>query len=362
MKQGRTLTELAMELDRQRKAKKDYLLDTRSLTMDAGENGAMLTMRNEQTGTNILLKVNEIAHDQIGTALKIPAPYYDRMLNDYPELLAENVNRWFQKEPKTRMVRTLDGTARAFLSDRYHRIDNWDVAQTSLEVLTDLGNGLRIESCEVTDQKMYIKVVNPRLEAEVVPGDIVQSGLIISNSEVGRGQLSVQPLVYRLVCTNGMVVNDAATKRRHVGRRVESDEDFTLYSDETMKLDDIALMAKVRDTVRAIAEQSQFDKVVNLMRQANGMKMFTANVPAMIELTGKDFGYSKAEGESILEHLIKGGDLSLYGLSNAVTRAAQDVDSYDRSTEMESIGYSILGMSADKWDALNRMSVAGKAA
>ena len=32
------------------------------------------------------------------------------MLSDYPELLAENVNSWFQREPTQRMVRTLDGT------------------------------------------------------------------------------------------------------------------------------------------------------------------------------------------------------------------------------------------------------------
>ena len=56
--------------------------------------------------------------------------------------------------------------------------------------------------------------------------------------------------------------------------------------------------------------------------------------------------------------LIRGGDLSLYGLSNAITRAAQDVESYDRSTEMESIGYTVLGMSRSDWQRLNAAVVA----
>ena len=43
--------------------------------------------------------------------------------------------------------------------------------------------GMHFESCQLTESRMYIKVVNTRLEAEVVPGDIVQSGIIISNSE-----------------------------------------------------------------------------------------------------------------------------------------------------------------------------------
>ena len=106
------------------------------------------------------------------------------------------------------MVRTIDGTARAFLSNRYRRIDNLDIAGIVLPVLQEM-EGMHFESCQLTDSRMYIKVVNTRLEAEVVPGDIVQSGIIISNSEVGLGSVSIQPLVYRLVCSNGMVVNDA---------------------------------------------------------------------------------------------------------------------------------------------------------
>lgn len=68
-----------------------------------------------------------------------------------------------------------------------------------------------------TDTRMYIKVVNERIQTEVVPGDIVQAGILISNSEVGMGSVSVKPLIYRLVCTNGMVA-DVGVGKRHVGR------------------------------------------------------------------------------------------------------------------------------------------------
>ena len=59
------------------------------------------------------LSVNQIAHRQIGTHLKIPAAYYDRMQAQNPDLLAQNVNTWFEQEPSRRLVRTLGGTARA---------------------------------------------------------------------------------------------------------------------------------------------------------------------------------------------------------------------------------------------------------
>lgn len=361
MKYGRTLNELAQELTRQMEVKKDYLVDTRNMHMDADKNIAQISIRNDKTGQTTILGINEIAHNQIGSALGIPAKYYDLMREKNPTLLAENVNSWFEKEPKVRMLRTLDGNARAFLSDRYRRIDNYQIASTVLPIIANMPDA-RIESCDVTEQRMYLKVVNPRLTTEVVPGDIVQSGILISNSEVGMGSMVIQPLVYRLVCKNGMVVNDAGQRKYHVGRGNQSGEDFTLFSDETLKADDHALMLKIQDTVKAVVDQTRFEKVVKMMRDAKDAKITTSNIPAMIELTGTDFGFTKTEGESILNYLIRGNDLSLYGMANAVTRAAQDVESYDRSTAMESIGYNILGMSPAKWNKLNAVSTIGEVA
>jgi len=351
MKYGKTLKELVEELDRQAEAKVDFLVDTPNLVMDAIDGGHQLTMKNDAKRTSTIFGVNDIAHRQIGSILKIPAPYYDKMRMENPELLATNVNSWFNKEPARRMIRTLDGTARAFLSDRYRRIDNYDIAHASLPLI--LGEQqMKVASCEITDQRMYIKVVNPRLQTEVVPGDYVQSGLIISNSEVGMGSVTVQPLIYRLVCSNGMVVNDAATRKYHIGRGNKSSEDYTLYSDATLEADDKALMMKVQDTVRAVVDEVQFQKVVKMMRDAKDAKI-TGRVPQVVELASADYGFTKKENDSILEQLIKDGDYTLYGLANAVTRAAQDVESYDRSTEMESIGYTVMNMSRDRWNKIN---------
>jgi len=48
--------------------------------------------------------------------------------------------------------------------------------------------------------------------------------------------------------------------------------------------------------------------------------------------------------------------LLVYGLSNAVTRFSQDVDSYDRATDLETIGYKILTMPKKQWNRLNTMA------
>ena len=115
-------------------------------------------------------------------------------------------------------------------------------------------------------------------------------------------------------------------------------------------------MLKVRDTVKAVVDQTRFEKVVQMMRAAREAKITTNDIPQMIELAASDYGLTKKESGGILDHLIRDGEFSLYGLANAVTRTAQDVESYDRSTAMESIGYSILGMSREKWNRLNAVA------
>ena len=103
MKNGRSLMELAQELERQRNAKRDYLLDTRNLEMGFVEAGAyQMMMRNDSKNVSTLLGVGEIAHRQIGSALGIPAKYYDKMRAENPELLAQNVNSWFTMTPQKR--------------------------------------------------------------------------------------------------------------------------------------------------------------------------------------------------------------------------------------------------------------------
>ena len=351
---GKTLQELAAELDRQNRAKKDYLLDTRNLIMDADEHGASLTMVNDTSHVSTILGMNDIAHFQIAQHTGIPIKYYDKMRTENPALLTENVNAWFNTDPKVRMVRTLDGTARAFLSDRYRRIDNYDIADSVLPILSEYN--VSFVSNEVTDQKMYIKVVNERLTKEVKPGDYVQSGVIVTNSEVGMGTVTIRPLLYRLVCTNGMVVNDASsrTSRRHVGRGNLAGEDYTLYASDTLLADDQALLLKIRDTIHAALDEVHFNNLIDNMRQATEAKIETTHIPEMVQMAAPQFNFTKKEGEGILDHLIRGGDLTLYGFSNAVTRYAQDVKSYDRSTELEEIGYQVLTMNPRTWRNLQQ--------
>lgn len=188
------------------------------------------------------------------------------------------------------------------------------------------------------------------------PGDIVQAGVIISNSETGLGAVSIQPLIYRLVCSNGMVVNEARTRRTHIGRVNTTDENFYLYSQETLAADDKAFVLKIRDTVRSAVDEARFTQVLGKMRESTQMHLNTADLPGVVKLASSSFGITEAESGGVLQRLIEDADYTVYGLANAVTRHSQDVESYDRATQLESIGYSVMTMNPEIFRRINQVS------
>ncbi len=342
MKQGKTLNELAKELERQRLARKDFIADTAGLEVVTDSNGVTKVMMGF-TDISGEFVISDIAHQQIATRLQIPFRYYQKMRLEYPELLDKNINSWFARTNEKRMLRTLDNRLRAFLSDRYRRLDNLELAEAVLPILNEI-KGLEIISSEITETHMYIKVINKKLKAEVGENDIVQAGMVISNSEVGLGSLKVEPLVYRLVCKNGLIVKDYTQKKYHVGKQVDSEESaYEIYRDETLAADDKAFFMKVQDTVRCAVDETKFllsvNKLIAVKSEHTG-----DNPIKTVELLADKYVLNQNERGSILRHFIMGGDDSRFGLVNAVTRASQDIEDYNRATELERLGGELLSL------------------
>lgn len=345
MKQGRTIVQLAQELERQRFIRRDYLSDTRNLGISTAKGVSKLTL---SIGTNIeTFTLNELAHKQIADRLQIHHRYYNKMRIEYPDLLDNNINSWFSKTPERRMIRTLDGKVRAFLSDRYRRLDNLELADAVLPIIQEMKSA-EVVSSQVTDTHMYIKVINKKLKAEVAVGDVVQAGIVISNSEVGLGSLKVEPLLFRLVCKNGLIVKDFAQKRYHVGKQIDSDDSaYEIFSDETLAQDDKAFFMKVQDTVRTAIDEIKFNLSVEKLRAA--MSESTGPDPVKtVEVLADQYILNQNERGSILRHFIIGADNSKYGLINAVTRASQDIEDYTRATELERLGGELLTVPVGK--------------
>lgn len=298
-----------------------------------------------------------IAHGQIAEKMGIPKRYYDRMMTEAPDLLRDNVRHWFQNTPKKNLVRVLDGNARAFLSNRYRPLDNDELMEAVLPGLTSAD--VQIKQFALTESRLYVRAVTKRLTAEVAKGDIVQAGIVISNSEVGMGALKIEPMVYRLVCLNGMI-HAVALNKLHVGRAFGNGDDvYEIMKDDTKELNDAAFWNTVRDVVSHAMSEDIFQTHVKKLQAAADIKI-VGDPSGVIELAGKRIvknGFQEGEQKSILKHLSEGNDLSAWGYGNAVTRAAQDSSSFDRRIELERMGAKIVEIPARDWKTIGEQSL-----
>jgi len=356
MKTGLDLNALAAEITRQQNAKRDFVVNTRDMNFVTTGTESQLVL-----GDHAPRPINDIAHRQIAEHADIPQKYYDRMRREAPVLLADNVREWFTKYPAPRLVRTLDNKARAFLSDRFRALENADLAEAALPAILDAK--AVIMSCEITERRLYIKVVDGRIKQDIPTGrkigdgshvffDTVSPAMIIANSEVGLGALAIDYGVFNSVCTNLATISKEGMRRTHVGGKLEAGADFEArLSNETKAAKDKALWLEVRDTVKLAFDEARFQAMCQKLGGLAQHKI-DGDPVQVIEVTGNRFGFTGTEKASVLQHLIQGGDLTAYGLLNAVTRTAQDSDTYDRATEMEYVGGRLIELPAGEWREL----------
>lgn len=344
MMKGLTLQQLAAKIEGNRALKRDYVVPTEQATMLVQEDRTVVM----EVGDHGQFPLLPLAHDQIGMRTQIPSKYYDRMLKEAPDLLATNVNAWHRIAPARRMGRTLGGDLRAWLSDKYQRIENEEIARAALPALYELP-GVQIPSCEVTDRRLYIHFVVPTVEGEVKKGDVVQAGGIITNSEVGLGAASVSGLIWRLTCLNGMKTG-YQFRRNHVGRQVEDDGEMD-WADDTKRSDDQTILLKIRDMVRAVVDETKFKQNLLKMQGLAEVKV-TGDPTRAVEVLAAKVQVTEEEKGGIFRALIEGGDLSAWGILNAVTAQGHAASSYDRAVELEAAGGQLLELASSEWKSI----------
>lgn len=358
MKTGKSLVQLATEIERQASARKDYVAPTQSTALvvyqPQPEGKKLVNYRLDGIGE---VGINGLAHRQIGDHVGVPAKYYDRLLTEAPDLLATNVNHWFSANPANRLVRVLDGNARAFLSDKYRPLENHDLGEAVIPAL--LEQNLEVVSCELTERRLYIKAVDKKVVREIKGQRIVDGKLVeydnlsptitVSNSEVGQGALSVEFGFYTHECKNMALFREKSLRKYHVGGKHElTDGLATLLSEKTKRLSDAATFAQVTDVVKNGLSLDGFTKAVTEIASLRDQRI-TGDLTKVIEVATRSFEFQETERKSVLRHLIEGGDLTRYGLLNAVTRTAEDIESYDRATDFERIGGQIIELPANDW-------------
>ena len=129
-----------------------------------------------------------------------------------------------------------------------------------------------------------------------------------------------------------------------------------VFKDDTLQADDRAFFLRVRDVVEMAVSESTLRLVGEKLRRTKEMPLAGDPVQA-VEVLGQRHGLTETERAGVLRSLIEGGELSGFGLVNAVTHFSQQVADYDRATELEALGGRLVECSGERLEVAGRRGV-----
>jgi hypothetical protein len=341
----------------------------------------------------------EVADEGIADKLGIPLAYVRKMRATRPDLYDANVNGLLHGRVKVtatgrEVVHPADdrkflvrafrnpeggpGVARAMLSDGYRVIDNLDVLVAALDGIRDAGVDVTFDGCDLTERRMRVRVVAPAVEAlapvllegyrspfgngarrvgpapwETAEGlahgwlrpddrPVVFAGFEIANSETGGGAFTLTPRLVVKVCRNGLTITADALRNVHLGAKM--DAGIVRWSEETRRAN-LELVAKqARDAVSTFLDVEYVkSKVADIEAKAGKV----LDKPAeQVEIVTNRLKIAEGHAKLVLDHFLRGGQLTAGGVMHAVTSAAQSIDDAEAAADLEALGLRALEVAA----------------
>jgi hypothetical protein len=241
------------------------------------------------------------------------------------------------------LLRARHGTLRAVLSERYSPLDNPELLKCLVPVWQE---HFRIDWFALGDETLHLRIVDPTLVMEGLPQDDLMAGVHLSNSEVGKRAVTVDALVFRLVCQNGLirqVKGKSLLRQRHIHITHERFHE--------------QLEGAVREGMNIAA--GFMSQLALTARQP------VPDVEETLKRLGERWHLSQGVQESALHAMRQepaGVQETVYGLVNGLTRAAQEL-SMDHRYDLEVLAGRLAEQGLPSWARsgripLRQMSVA----
>jgi hypothetical protein len=388
------LAQLTARVDAIKAAKVDAVADTSALTAVAvrADNQKPQVILTAPGGVRI--QIGEVAHQQWSDRLKINKPYYDRMVVEAPELLAQNLNWWLQQTPEERLLRMLKpegltiadakemaalGTQlrlRGVLGKGYRTIDDADLVAAIVPTL--LENGAKLVDFSIDERRMHAKfatevatmtqlrelyaakyglTVEQVRRHTIVDGKDVSwvneplaTGVTIRHSEVGFASLGAAFFQRVAKCLNDYVDENAVAIRHVGGKNIGAgDDDVRYLSDATQLMENAALLGRVQDTIkkefqpeRVLARTARLlSAKTETVERPHGKPLFefVGNVGLNLGLTVDQTELLKEETQNAI--IEEGGEVK-FAFVQGITAVARQMTDYDRRLEVERTGFQLL--------------------
>ena len=354
-----TLQNLVTELERQRKSRIDFVADVRHLSIEA--NGGIKVIPATAQAFEWMpegpMMMKRAAYHQLAerTSPPMPTRFFDALMEERPNRLADLVNGLHADDPKKRLVRCLDNEIRAWLSNSYRVLDNLDIAFTCMEEAQK--KNAQVFEADLSDRRMRIKfttqggwfagaignrdlmgktIMGARIREELPGGPgTIHPVVTALNSETGHGGFHIRIGLLLGMCFN-VATLETVVSRVHLGERLEEG----MFSQETISAESKAIMLKARDAVRAAFDQNKFAAMVAKAKAAQADKLEAPG--AAIDNIIATGAVNEEQREALLMYFHRDYDPTRFGLAQAVSRLAQDLDDPDDAGELENLAGKII--------------------
>lgn len=201
-------------------------------------------------------------------------------------------------------LRAKQNRVRAILSGRYSPLDNCTLLETLMPLFQ---RHHRVDWCGLSPESLHLRIIDPLQTRDILPGDGLSIGVHIANSEVGFRAVTVDALIFRLVCSNGLirlVKGKSLLRQRHI------------------HLQQPRFISALENAVaEAFVTADEF--LEQLRRSA---RVPVSDVESTIERIGEKWNLSESTTDSAKAMLLREPvaiQETLYGIVNAFTSAAQ---------------------------------------
>ena len=207
-------------------------------------------------------------------------------------------------------------TYHAFVTEDYLPVNN---GQLITALHNELPDGARVHKASIRNRELMLRIVHPDWYHDLGGGDPALTAIVVRNSEIGQGALSVRTGVSRLACWNTVLSEHPVFEHNHR---------FLLYSDMERGFRDAIQRLQEVATVVAAALKAMKDVGVS-------------DVQAMMRAMSGEMGLPSYVQEGAIEWWKANGEIpNLFSVAQALTFGVQKMSGrknpqWDRREQIE---------------------------
>lgn len=272
--------------------------------------------------------ITRFALGQLCSKIGVPAQYIDKCIRTGRlELAQDNVSSWISEYGGNLFIREHDNSIRGVLSQKFSTCDTPEI----LGVIQDTfpNNDFVVRGYYLSPERFHLRVTERSLLP--IQYEDLFAGFSINSSDVGRSTLSVNYLLYKKVCSNGLCLPKGSGnifQQKHIGIsakafKEELKRNLDFVPEITKEL--LIRVERTRNSGTIIKDFGNTEEIEDTIKKLKQIHLSEEQANKVIDL----FNYRVNSAEDFRY------ENNTWGLINSITEMSKD-STLEKRIELES--------------------------